>query len=71
MTVSAQHDVMLDSWLGITSTNYRKIHDYSSVFDGVAVDLTESQVMRDIFEASQSMISVIKSDCTPCKTQEN
>jgi len=48
MDVSAQHDVLLDSWLGIASTNYRKIHDYSRVFSGVAVDLTESQVFHHL-----------------------
>jgi subtilisin family serine protease len=43
MDASTQHDHLLDSWLGIASTGYRKIHDYSSVFSGVAVEMTESQ----------------------------
>jgi len=44
MDVSAQHDVLLDSWLG-TTDKYLKMHDYSYVFNGAALDLTEAQVL--------------------------
>lgn len=43
LDVSAQHDALLTSWLGIAN-DFRKVHDYNLVFSGVAVDLTESQV---------------------------
>lgn len=46
MDVSTQHDHLLNSWLGIANSGYRKIHDYHSVFDGVAIEMTDDQVVN-------------------------
>lgn len=59
MDVSTQHDHLLNSWLGIANTGYRKIHDYHSVFDGVAIEMTDDQaeLLR-----SNGMVSRVERD---------
>ncbi|KAG0568574.1 hypothetical protein KC19_6G030000 [Ceratodon purpureus] len=65
LDVSAQHDALLTSFLG-TANDFRKVHDYNLVFNGVAVDLTESQVA--LLQSNDAVWRIVKDEVVTIST---